>query len=184
MSVNLSARQFELKDLPERVSQALSASGMAAQYLDLELTETTLLRGHAAAESLQRLKDRGVRLSVDDFGTGYSSLSYLRHFPLDVLKIDRSFVQGLAEDRKSEAVVRALIELAHGVGLEVIAEGVETEMQRTALVAMNCDAMQGYLVSPPTTAREVEAIADRGLRPLATEAARATRAKVSLKRAA
>jgi diguanylate cyclase (GGDEF)-like protein/PAS domain S-box-containing protein len=184
MSVNLSARQFELKDLPERVAQALSASQMAPQYLDLELTETTLLRGLSAAESLQRLKDRGVRLSVDDFGTGYSSLSYLRHFPLDVLKIDRSFVQGLAEDRKSEAVVRALIELAHGVGLEVIAEGVETEMQRTALVAMNCDAMQGYLVSAPTTARELEAIADRGLRPLASETARASRARVSLKKAA
>ena len=160
MSVNLSARQFEQKDLAERVASALRTSRLPADMLDLELTEGTLMRGTEAADTLRRLKALGVRLSVDDFGTGYSSLAYLKQFPLDVLKVDRSFVIGLAEDHKSEAMVRALIELAHGVDLEVIAEGVETEAQRGVLVRMGCDAIQGYLVSPPTTPAEVESIAD------------------------
>ncbi len=160
MSVNLSARQFEQKDLTARIRAVLERTGLCADYLDLELTEGTLLRGQEAGDILRGLKNLGVRLSVDDFGTGYSSLSYLRTFPLDVLKIDRSFITSMAEDRKSEAVVRALIELAHAVGLEVIAEGVETDAQKLVLHNLKCDAMQGYLFSPPVSAKDVEQLVD------------------------
>ncbi|MDX1932569.1 MAG: EAL domain-containing protein [Capsulimonadales bacterium] len=170
VSVNLSARQFEQVNLPEQVRHALRESRFPADLLDLELTETTLLRGSDAPAMLKRLKDLGVRLSVDDFGIGYSSLAYLRKFPLDVLKIDRLFVTDMTEDRKSEALVRALIELAHEMDLEVIAEGVETELQRSMLTGLQCDGMQGYLVSPPIAAREIEPLADKLLQRAAATA--------------
>jgi diguanylate cyclase (GGDEF)-like protein/PAS domain S-box-containing protein len=180
VAVNLSARQFEQVDLAEQVERALRETDFTPEHLDLELTESTLMRGKEGAETLKRLKGLGVCLSVDDFGTGYSSLSYLKQFPLDVIKIDRSFVMGLAEDRMSEAVVRALIGLAHDVDLEVVAEGVETELQRGVLTGMGCDAIQGYLISPPTTPDEVEAIADG----LLTVDPLARRAKAPAKRRA
>jgi diguanylate cyclase (GGDEF)-like protein/PAS domain S-box-containing protein len=161
VSVNLSAKQFEQTNLPDQVRSAFRSSRFPADLLDLELTETTLLRGNDAPAMLKRLKELGVRLSVDDFGIGYSSLAYLRKFPLDVLKIDRLFVQDMLEDRKSEALVRTLIALAQEMDLEVIAEGVETEPQRNMLTALRCNGMQGYLVSPPVSAKDVEVIADK-----------------------
>lgn len=160
MSVNLSARQFAQDDLPDRVKQALETNQLPNTLLDLELTETTLASGAEAEATLNRLKTLGVRLSVDDFGIGYSSFGYLRRLPLDVLKVDRTFVQGILDDHKSEVLVRHLIELAHNISFEVIAEGVETEAQKQVLVEMQCDAMQGYLFSPPTSAEQIEKLAD------------------------
>ncbi len=159
VSVNISPRQLEEKDLVERVAEILAENELPAEWLDIEMTERMLVRGERVAEALRGLKRLGVRLSVDDFGTGYSSFSYLHTFPLDVLKVDRSFVTSLGEDLKSEAMVRYLVELAHAVGLEVIAEGVETEQQKSVLMDLNCDAIQGYLLSPATSPREVEALA-------------------------
>jgi diguanylate cyclase (GGDEF)-like protein/PAS domain S-box-containing protein len=156
MSVNLSARQFGDKELLANLRDILRETGLPADLLDIELTESTLAQGTTALETLNRLKGMGVFLSVDDFGTGYSSLSYLKNLPLDVLKIDKAFIHEMTEDFKSEALVRSLIALARSVGLEVIAEGVETEAQKAALMELGCHAIQGYLFSPPTTAPEIE----------------------------
>jgi EAL domain-containing protein (putative c-di-GMP-specific phosphodiesterase class I) len=112
----------------------------------------------AVRETLQALKDLGLHLSVDDFGTGYSSLSYLRQLPLNVLKVDRSFVRDLGEDRSSREVVRAMIQMAHALGLEVIAEGVETAAQWECLANLGCDGVQGHLVSPALPLPELEAM--------------------------
>ena len=162
MSVNLSAKQFAQPNLTAQVRKALETHGLPAEYLDIEITETTLLNGPAAAATLHELKALGVRLSVDDFGVGYSSLSYLSNLPLDVLKIDRSFVMGIGQDHKSDVMVRWLVELASEMKFEeVIAEGVETEQQRAELIKMGCQAMQGYLFSPPVPAPQVERLAEK-----------------------
>jgi diguanylate cyclase (GGDEF)-like protein/PAS domain S-box-containing protein len=159
VAVNLSARQFRQRGLAQTVATALAETGLDPGWLDLELTETAIMEnGDAAVEILQALKRLGVRLSVDDFGTGYSSLSYLRRFPLDVLKVDRSFVRDLGEDRTDQEVVRAVIDLAHALGLEVIAEGVETQTQWDCLHSLGCDALQGYLFSPAVSAEKLEAL--------------------------
>ena len=128
MAVNLSARQFETLDLADMIARVLAETHLAPEWLDLELTESTIAKNPLyAAHTLETLKKLGVQLSVDDFGAGYSSLSYLCRYPVDVIKIDRSFVTALAENRKDQAVVKAVIELAHGLDLKVLAEGVETE---------------------------------------------------------
>ncbi|GAB4453421.1 MAG: hypothetical protein OHK0029_06210 [Armatimonadaceae bacterium] len=155
VSVNLSARQFATQDLADQVRNALQENELPSSMLGLEITESMLL-GASAEVTLARFKKLGVRLSVDDFGIGYSSFAYLRRLPLDVLKIDRLFVQGIEEDHKSDTLVRWLIELAHEMPFEVIAEGVETERQREALQQMGCDGIQGYLFSPPVAPRQIE----------------------------
>ncbi|BDI28418.1 hypothetical protein CCAX7_004690 [Capsulimonas corticalis] len=161
IAINLSARQFEQAGLVEMVQSALQDSGFPAELLDLELTESTIIQNKDnAAETLGTLRELGVRICIDDFGTGYSSLSYLRRFPLDVLKIDRSFVTGLAEDARDQAVVRALIDLAHALGLVVIAEGVENVAQRNTLFDLGCDVMQGFLFSPALSVEEVDIFLD------------------------
>ena len=162
VAVNLSARQLGAPDLVRQVEAALAETGLDPRLLDLELTESALIaQGEGAADRLRRLRGRGVRVSVDDFGTGYSSLAYLRQFPLDMLKVDRSFIIDLAGPDKTSsqdrAVVRAVIDMAHALDLEVIAEGVETEAQRAALRSLDCDAMQGFLFSPPVPAECLEA---------------------------
>ena len=131
--------------------------------LDLELTESALVaQGEIAVERLDALRSLGIRISIDDFGTGYSSLSYLRRFPLDVLKVDRSFIQGLNDTnrqaRQDRAVVRAIVDMAHALELEVVAEGVETAEQKRVLAQLGCDYMQGYLYSPPVTPERLEAM--------------------------
>lgn len=162
VSVNLSARHFSQKNLVTRVAQILEETCLGPEWLDIEVTERSLLKGPEVGEILRGLKALGVRLSVDDFGTGQSALSYLRAFPVDVLKIDRSFVAALSGDssRSSEAIISGIIGIAHGMGLEVIAEGIETEEQHACLRSLNCDAMQGFLFSPPTTPLEVIALRD------------------------
>ena len=149
LSVNLSARQLLAPDLNEVVRAALAESGLTPSSLCLEITETVLLDdAHASVKALEALKAIGVRIAVDDFGTGYSSLTYLKRFPLDVLKIDKSFVDGLVHDRQDRAIVSAVVDLAHAFGLTTIGEGVETAEQLTLLRALGCEAAQGFLWSP------------------------------------
>jgi diguanylate cyclase (GGDEF)-like protein len=158
VAVNVSARQCLGRSLVRRVANALEQSGIMPSLLRLELTETTAMSDvdHVAA-LLGDIRALGVSLSVDDFGTGYSSLSYLKRFPIDELKVDRSFVRDLCSDADDEAIVRATIALAHGLGMRVVAEGVETEAQLAMLSAHQCDVVQGYLFSRPLSAADLAA---------------------------
>jgi diguanylate cyclase (GGDEF)-like protein len=156
VSVNVSARQFEEKRLVERVAGALRDSGLPPCSLDLEVTESLLMRDlNQAIERMRELKEMGVTLSIDDFGTGYSSLSALKSFPISTLKIDKSFVRDLASSSDDQAIALAVISLGHRLHLRVIAEGVETVEQRDFLRANDCDEMQGYLFSPPVPAERI-----------------------------
>ena len=149
IAVNVSAVQFAQADWVDTVAATLGASGLAPCCLQLELTESLLMKDPAAAAlTLKALRATGVRLSIDDFGTGYSSLAYLKRFPLDELKIDRSFIDGLPADPEDAAIVHAILQLAHSLGLETVAEGVETEAQRRFLQAHGCTAVQGWLYAP------------------------------------
>ena len=156
MSVNVSARQFEDPRLVERVADALRASGLAPDSLELEVTESLIMRdlGRSVGK-MRELKAMGVSLSIDDFGTGYSSLSALKSFPISRLKIDKSFVADLADSTDDQAIALAVISLGHKLHLRVIAEGVETAQQRDFLRANDCDEMQGYLFSRPLPANEL-----------------------------
>src|SRR5690554_5511231 len=156
MSVNLSAVQFRKGDLVEVVKNALDKSGLKPEYLDLELTESLLLKDQQRLlQMLQQLKLLGVRLSIDDFGTGYSNLSYLKRFAVDKLKIDQSFVRDMENDTDDYALVTAIIQLAHSLGLRVTAEGVETEQQMQMLAELKCDEFQGYYFAKPMPADEL-----------------------------
>ena len=153
VSVNLSGRQFQHQDLVRSIMDIISESGVEPGLIELELTESSLMSNPDDANRiLLSLKEFGVRISVDDFGTGYSSLAYLKRFPIDALKIDRSFVQDIISDHEDAAIVRAIISLAHSLKLTVIAEGVETEEQLAFLVTNGCDQVQGYLLSVPLPA--------------------------------
>src|SRR5581483_5178292 len=150
-SVNISARQLRQTDLVGEVEAALSESGLAPASLVLEMTESVLME-HTDEKLavLTRLKETGVRLAIDDFGTGYSSLSYLNRFPIDVLKVDRSFVGAIGNGGGSdERIVESIVQLARQLGMEVVAEGVETAEQRDRLQAMGCDLAQGYFFARP-----------------------------------
>ncbi len=172
MAVNLSAVQFKRGDVEQSVSRALEASGLAPPLLELELTESILIQNaEGVLASLKRLKQMGVKLSIDDFGTGYSSLSYLKRFDIDKLKIDQSFVRGLGSDEDDEAIVRAVIQMAHSLNLKTIAEGVETEEIVASLRRFGCDGAQGYHFARPMPASEVteflrRAVAQPAGRPL------------------
>lgn len=160
MAVNLSAVQFRQSNLTQVVSRILDEEGMPAQFLELELTESVAMDNPLAAiETMDKLRTRGVRMSIDDFGTGYSSMSYLKRFRVHKLKIDRSFVADLAADPDDEAIVTATISLAHALGLQTVAEGVESEAQLTFLRGKGCDEAQGYLFSKPLPAAQFEAFA-------------------------
>jgi diguanylate cyclase (GGDEF)-like protein/PAS domain S-box-containing protein len=153
MSVNLSASQLSHLDLAETVERILGETGLEGSCLILDVTETVYVKVLAANTAiLARLRSLGVRFSIDDFGTGYSSLSYLRRLPADAIKIDRFFVKGLGEDLEDTAIVRMIIDLAHTLGLEVIAEGVESEEQAALLKEMGCDFAQGYHFAKPLPA--------------------------------
>ena len=150
IAVNLSPVQFRQDDLPQAVHSILLETGLAANRLELEITEGSLVADFSRATSiLRRLKSLGARIAMDDFGTGYSSLSYLQAFPFDKIKIDRSFVSGEASKPQSEAIIRAITGLGRGLGLPVIAEGVETEEQRIFLLNEGCEELQGYLIGRP-----------------------------------
>jgi diguanylate cyclase (GGDEF)-like protein len=150
MAVNISAQQFEQKDLAEIVEKILLETQVDPRYLELELTESAIMKSiERAAEIMQRLKSKGIRISIDDFGTGFSSLGYLQKFSADILKIDRSFIKNIPDCANDEAIVTAIINMAHLLGLSVIAEGVEREEQLNFLKSRSCDAIQGYLISKP-----------------------------------
>ena len=158
VSVNLSVHQLRQGKLVSLVRQVLDETGLAPQYLELELTESQLLDSveHIIA-TFQQLRDLGVKLAIDDFGTGYSSLSYLKRIPVDYVKIDQTFIRGLGQGREDLAITRAIIAMAHGLALKVVAEGVEDQQQLDFLRAENCDEVQGYLISRPI---EAEGLAD------------------------
>jgi diguanylate cyclase len=157
VAVNVSALQFRRLDLVETVRCALSDAGVDARYLEIELTETALMtHPEESVEILERLSRMGVIVSVDDFGTGYSSMSYLRRFPIDKLKIDRSFINHLMTSADDASIVRAIISLAHGLRLKVIAEGVETAEQVACLQKLGCDQFQGFYFGRPVTAMAFE----------------------------
>jgi diguanylate cyclase (GGDEF)-like protein len=156
MEVNLSARQIDDPHIVETVEAILTRTGLPPEHLTLEITESALMKDAASAlRVLTALKELGVLLAIDDFGTGYSSLSYLQRFPLDILKVDRSFVEGLGVSVESEEIVSAVIRLAHALGLAVVAEGVETAEQLAILQSFDCDLAQGYLFSRPLPATEI-----------------------------
>lgn len=149
MSVNLSARQLASPRLLDDVAAIVVDAGLTPRALMLEITETDLMDIDASGEALTRLHELGVGIAVDDFGTGWSSLRYLRHFPVDVLKVDRSFVNGLGRDTEDEAIVAAVVDLAHALGLQSVAEGVEHQVHLDRLRALGCDSAQGWLLGMP-----------------------------------
>jgi diguanylate cyclase (GGDEF)-like protein/PAS domain S-box-containing protein len=156
VSVNISARQLARPDLAETVEEVLGMTGFEGNCLFLDVTETAYVSALAGdAGSLGRLREMGVRISIDDFGTGYSSLSYLKRLPAHTIKVDKSFVRGLGEDVGDTMIVRMVVELAHTLGMEVVAEGVETEQQAALLAELGCDFAQGYLFSKPLPPEEV-----------------------------
>ena len=159
VAVNISARQFHQQDLPGLVKRVLADTGLNPALLELEITEGVAMQDvEHTRTTLKQLKDVGVRLSIDDFGTGFSSLNYLRRFPIDRLKIDRSFVRNLTTDENDAAITRAIIGLAHSLRLKVIAEGVETAGQFNRLRREDCDMVQGYYLYRPLSASALEEV--------------------------
>jgi EAL domain-containing protein (putative c-di-GMP-specific phosphodiesterase class I) len=164
LSVNLSSRQLQDPDLAADLTATLGESGLAPGSLVLELTESILMRDTASNRTLlQDLRRRGALLAIDDFGTGYSSLAYLLSFPIDVLKIDRAFVDGVTEGAEQSAVARAIIGLSDALHLTTVAEGIETVGQLGALRALGCELGQGYYFSRPLPAKDFEALLRRGI---------------------
>jgi EAL domain-containing protein (putative c-di-GMP-specific phosphodiesterase class I) len=161
VSVNLSARQFQHPLLVSEIDAALRETGLDPSCLRLEITESELMRdAEGTIGKLHALKQLGVRLAIDDFGTGYSSLSYLKQFPVDTLKIDRSFIRGVSNDPHDAAIVRSVLALAAAFGLSVTGEGVETNEQAGQLRALGCHRGQGYLFARPLPAEQFEALLD------------------------
>jgi EAL domain-containing protein (putative c-di-GMP-specific phosphodiesterase class I) len=164
MSVNISAVQLERDRIIDDINNALGESGLHPDMLVLELTETTLM--HNVEETLTRLtlvKALGVTLAIDDFGTGYSSLAYLRQFPIDVLKIDQSFVAGIADSKESAAIVHTLVQLGKVLGLETVAEGIESDDQRRRLRAEDVNVGQGFLFARPLSVEAVDQLLDTAM---------------------
>jgi diguanylate cyclase (GGDEF)-like protein/PAS domain S-box-containing protein len=158
VSVNLSARQFRQENLAQTIYRILSETKVPPRYLELEITESDVMENaESAIATLDELKSKGVDISIDDFGTGYSSLSYLKRFPLDVLKIDRSFVRDVPTNGDDAAIVVAIIALARSMDIRVVAEGVETQSQAEFLNRSGCDFAQGYYFSPPVPAAQITA---------------------------
>ena len=157
ISVNLFPSQCRNSDLVRDVETALQLSGLSADVLELEISETFALNNDDVITPLQELHDKGIKLAFDDFGTGYASLSYLTKFPVSRIKIDRSFITGVTDDAENAAIVRSLIAMAHNLRLGIIAEGVETEAQARFLREEHCEEAQGYLYAMPLSAPDFEA---------------------------
>jgi EAL domain-containing protein (putative c-di-GMP-specific phosphodiesterase class I) len=167
VAVNVSAHQFMAGNLASVVRAALEESGLDARYLEIELTESVMMGESAATEAqLAELRKSGVSIALDDFGTGYSSLGYLSRFSLDKLKIDQGFVRNINSEPRSAAIAQATLALAHGLGLKVVAEGVETMAQRDFLGAIGCDVVQGYLYSRPLPADQMALLLRKGSIPV------------------
>jgi diguanylate cyclase (GGDEF)-like protein len=156
MAVNLSPRQFADDHLLQDIDEALAASGMSPVLLQLEVTESMVMRNVArATRVLDAIQGRGIRLAIDDFGTGYSSMSLMKHFPIDTIKIDRSFVRDLPNDSEDQAIAQAIISMGKALGMTVVAEGVENAEQQAFLRSHACDEMQGFLISKPLPPRQM-----------------------------
>jgi EAL domain-containing protein (putative c-di-GMP-specific phosphodiesterase class I) len=165
VSVNLSGRQLGHHRLVDDVASVIAQTGIEPSRVELEITESVLMDDvEASAETLGRLHELGVLLAVDDFGTGYSSLSYLRRFPVDLLKVDRSFVDGLGDDPGDSAIVAAIVTLAHTLGLAAVAEGVESGLQLDELRRLGCDRAQGFHIARPAGGHEVGELLEAGRR--------------------
>ncbi len=162
LAINLAAGQFRATNLADRIRDRIAHEGCKPELIELEVTETGMLRDpEGVGNTLTRIREIGMRVAIDDFGTGYSSLSHLKRFPIDTLKIDKTFVADILTDRDDTAIVSAVIALARALDMEVVAEGVETEAQRLLLAQQGCDAYQGYLFSRPLPASEFEALMTR-----------------------
>ncbi len=163
LAVNVSPRQFERGQILATVTQVLAETGFDPRRLDLEITETLLMQNaETVLKTMRELGALGIQFSIDDFGTGYSSLSYLKHLPIGRVKIDKSFVDDIPADPNDAAIVKAIISMARSLGLQVIAEGVETETQLEFLRAHGCDAIQGYYFSRPLPAGELARMLKEG----------------------
>lgn len=158
VAVNLSAKQFYTGEIEQHISECLKIYDIPGELLSVEITESSMVNREQTASILQKLKNLKIKIAVDDFGTGYSSLSYLKDFPVDMLKIDRSFIQSVVQDNRNAAIVTTIISLAHSLGIDVIAEGVETIEQIEFLKKKHCLKAQGYYFSKPVTPREIEQI--------------------------
>ena len=159
MAVNLSAQDLWHNDLISEVDQILEPLGLKGQHLSLEITESMLVGNIETTISLlNQLKERGIQISIDDFGTGYSSLSYLYQLPVNTLKIDRSFVNGMLENARNHKIVETIITLSEQLDVEVVAEGIETQQQMTALKQLGCGYAQGYFFSKPVSVDSAESL--------------------------
>jgi EAL domain-containing protein (putative c-di-GMP-specific phosphodiesterase class I) len=166
MHVNLSGRQLQQTGLIAEVAHALEASALEPELLTLEITETVLMADtQTVSLRLRDLKQLGVQLAIDDFGTGYSSLSYLRRFPIDILKIDKAFVDGIGEGREEAALAHAIVNLSHTLRLHTIAEGIELPEQAANLAALGCQDGQGYHFAKPMAAAAMTELLDQTLAP-------------------
>ncbi|WP_330217923.1 EAL domain-containing protein [Marinobacter similis] len=157
IAVNLSGRELDDEELVDHIREALESENVPADRLEVELTEEVFIQNiERNRDQLSRLQQLGVHLAIDDFGVGYSSLGYLRDFPVDVLKIDRSFINAVTKRHDDAVITRAVINLAHNLGMDVVAEGVETEEQLAFLKDNHCNVAQGYLISRPIPAVKLE----------------------------
>jgi EAL domain-containing protein (putative c-di-GMP-specific phosphodiesterase class I) len=156
IGINVFPPQFQGDILLKAIEDALAETNLPPESIEVEITENSTLNYDDAADSLQKLQDKGVRIAFDDFGTGYASLSYLTRFPISRIKIDRSFVRKMIDDTNAAAIVRSLIVMAHNLGLEVIAEGVETQAQAEFLLTEGCEEAQGFLYGEPLPAADFE----------------------------
>jgi diguanylate cyclase (GGDEF)-like protein len=164
VAVNLSAVQFSQQDLLKRILNTLSEAGICPNQLELEITESTIMQDiDAAASTMRALHCSGMHISIDDFGTGYSSLTHLKRFPINTIKIDRSFIRDITTDSDDAVIVSAIISMAHSMGLKVIAEGVETVEQLNILRELQCNEIQGFLFSPPVPQDEATALLDQDI---------------------
>jgi EAL domain-containing protein (putative c-di-GMP-specific phosphodiesterase class I) len=158
VAVNVSARQLDTDELLGDIERALSASGLEPAALTIEVTETTLMRDiEATVHRLGQIKQLGVRIAIDDFGTGYSSLAHLQRFPVDALKIDRSFIAGLQHNEEGETLIRTLVQLGKSLSIETFAEGIEQQHELSLLQGEDCDSGQGFLFSRPLDVAATEA---------------------------
>jgi len=159
MCVNLSEEQFQQSNVGKEMAEGLQETGLEQDRLELEITESVVMEeARSTIRTLRQLRNLGVRVAIDDFGTGYSSLSYLKRFPIDFLKIDRSFVDGLRKDPEDAVIVSGIITLAHTLGMQVIAEGVETAEHLAQLRGLGCDLAQGNYFSEPLPAEAASAL--------------------------
>ena len=166
ISINLSPRQFQESGLLAHVGAMLQATGLPPELLIFEITESMVMADLSGArEIMKKLNKLGVRLAIDDFGTGHSSLAYLKQFPVHEVKVDRAFVQGVAESPVDSAIVRAVIDLASAMGIATVAEGVETSSQAASLKLIGCEVAQGFFFSPPLRAEEFDRLLTRQFAP-------------------